>query len=113
LPTSAIDGYTYARNELFYIWDASSTGPSTNTGDRMSLFQAGISSGGVVTVNDYRLQDGASLSSLAHEGQLRVIVYGKRAFILLTRQLFLSISQQTLLMTSINRPSLALSLPSH
>lgn len=79
LPTSPIDGYTYARNEIFYIWDVKNTGPATNTGDRMALWQAGISSTGVVTVNDYRLQDGAGAASLAHEGTLRVLIYAKRS----------------------------------
>jgi hypothetical protein len=79
LPTSPLDGYTYARSELFYIWDWANTGPSVFASGRLSLVHGGISAAGVVTISDYRLNSGASSVSLAHEGAMRVVVVGFRS----------------------------------
>jgi hypothetical protein len=79
LPTSPLDGYTYARGELAYIWDWANTGPSANTTGRLSLVHGNISATGVVSINDYRLNSGASSVALVHEGTMRVIVIGMRS----------------------------------
>lgn len=79
LPTSPLDGYTYARSELSYIWDWADTGPDpTNTG-RLCLVRGGVDASGNVSIDKYRLRSGAGTVTLSHEGSLRVIVFGKRA----------------------------------
>lgn len=79
LPTSPLDGYTYARSELAYVWDWANTGPSANTTGRLSLVHGNIDASGNVTINDYRLNSGASSVSLVHEGTMRVLVIGMRS----------------------------------
>lgn len=79
LPTSPLDGYTYARSELTYIWDWANTGPAANATGRLSLVHGSIDGSGNVTVSDYRLNSGASAAALVHEGTMRVIVVGKRS----------------------------------
>jgi hypothetical protein len=79
VPTSPLDSYVYARSELFYFWDWANTGPSATGSGRLSLVHGSISAAGLVAINDYRLNSGASSVSLVHEGAMRVIVVGVRS----------------------------------
>jgi hypothetical protein len=79
LPTSPLDGYTYVRAELMYIWDWFNTGPSSNSTGRISLINSTIDGSGVVTINDWRFDSGASGVALRHEGVIRVLVVAHRA----------------------------------
>lgn len=60
VPTSAVDGHVYTRQELFYQWEwkSSTTAPDPNH-NRMALFDAKINpSNGVVTIDLWRLAPG-------------------------------------------------------
>lgn len=62
LPTSLIDGYTYARNELFYIWEWSDTTNQTGTHLRTPLWYGDIDqSTGTVTLAAWRLAAGGPI----------------------------------------------------
>lgn len=78
LPVSPIDGYTYSRDELMYVWDWVSTGPSASSSSRISFQKGGISTLGVVSIDKYRLTSGASNVTLVHEGTIRVITIARR-----------------------------------
>jgi hypothetical protein len=78
VPTSPVDGYTYARSELQYIFDWHTTGPGAFTSSRAVLFSASVDSSGVVHLSDYRFPSGASNWDLEHNGTIRVVVFGKR-----------------------------------
>lgn len=80
LPTSPLDGYTYSRAELMYVFDWYNTGPSSNPTGRISLINATIDSAtGNVTINAWRFDSGASGVALRHEGVIRVLVIAHRA----------------------------------
>lgn len=59
LPTSTIDGYAYARSELFYIWTFTDTTNATGTNLRMASFGGQIdNTTGLVHLYGYRLPPG-------------------------------------------------------
>ncbi len=78
LPTSPIDGYTYTREELMYIWSWADTGPSGETTDRMSLIRGHISDLGAVSIDSYRFSSGDEEVDLEHTGTMLVFVFAKR-----------------------------------
>jgi hypothetical protein len=83
LPTSALDGYSYTRAEVAYIWDWAHTTPQT-TGQhyRLPAFLASInSSTGVVTIQVWRLPPGGPYvaePSGDSDDAIRVLVVGIR-----------------------------------
>jgi len=59
LPTSSVDGYTYVRSELTYVWSFSDTTNATGSNLRMASFGGAIDqSTGVVSLYGYRLPPG-------------------------------------------------------
>jgi hypothetical protein len=59
VPTSAVDGYVYARSELQYLWFWSDTSPETGSNLRELVFYGHIDdSTGVVSLNAWRLPPG-------------------------------------------------------
>jgi hypothetical protein len=81
LPTSLIDGYAYARTELFYVfeWALTGTGLQGATDIRIVVAQASISQAtGLVSCIIYRLPGGGTFS-LTNDGALRVLVCALRA----------------------------------
>lgn len=75
LPNSPVDGYVYARTELFYLWSYDTGSPSEI---RLSVFAPSINwTTGVVTINTWRMPPGGPII-LRHDGFLRVIVVGVR-----------------------------------
>lgn len=78
LPVSPIDGYTYSRAELDYVWDWKDTGLAGGT-TRLSLVRGGIApSTGVVSISSYRFSSGAEYVTLSTLGTLRVITVARR-----------------------------------
>lgn len=62
LPVSPVDGYTYARSELTYLWTWSDTTPQTGSNLRVALFYGSVNpTTGVLTLNVWRLPPGAAL----------------------------------------------------
>jgi len=56
LPVSPVDGYTYSRDELTYIWAWNAIRPNTGGNVRIPIFYGGITqSTGAVTLNTWRL----------------------------------------------------------
>ena len=59
LPTSLIDGYTYARSELYYLYEWSDTTNQTGSHLRVPLFYAEVyPANGIVALNVWRLPPG-------------------------------------------------------
>src|SRR6185437_15618372 len=83
LPVSTLDGYTYSRDEIAYVWDWAHTTPqSTGQHYRLPAFMAHIdSTTGVVTVLVYRLPPGGPYvtePSGDSDDAIRVLVIGIR-----------------------------------
>lgn len=84
LPVSTLDGYTYTRDEIDYVWDWAHTTPqSTGNHIRLSAFLARIErTTGVVTVEVWRLPPGPSDYVTEPSGDsddaIRVLVIGIR-----------------------------------
>lgn len=81
LPTSLIDGYTYSRDELYYVWDMASTGPDAGDNhNRMTCEDVGVNpTTGAVVINSYETSTSSDGWFLNHDGTLRVIVVGMRS----------------------------------
>jgi len=79
LPVSPVDGYTYSRDELTYLWAWNAIRPNTGGNVRIPIFYGGITeSTGFVTLNTWRLtshyvDDNNSLS------RMKVMVIGRRS----------------------------------
>lgn len=81
VPTSAVDGYTYARAELLYICEWRKTGDGTAGASdiRIVIMNASVNgTTGVVTTQVYRLPSGGT-PTLTNDGTLRVLVVAQRA----------------------------------
>jgi hypothetical protein len=62
LPVSAVDGYTYARSELTYIWTWADTTPAPGTHVRVPLFFGYVNpTTGVLTLECFRLPPGGPI----------------------------------------------------
>lgn len=83
LPVSDIDGYEYARDELFYVseWRAQNA-DSTGQHFRLPAFRASISTLGVVSITVWRLKPGGPYITEPDAGDadltIRVLVIGIR-----------------------------------
>lgn len=76
LPVSPIDGYTYSRHELNYIYTYASTSPQTNI--RLGVWKCQVDqSTGVVTSIIQRVADGGTFKQ-TNDGQLMVWVFAQR-----------------------------------
>lgn len=77
LPTSELDGYTYGRDELVYLWDfRRSSDPET--GLRLAELNAHVDQDGTVTVHVWRLTGGSGYYR-TEDGQLNVLTIGMRS----------------------------------
>lgn len=76
LPTSAVDGYHYQRDELTYHYDFGNTGPNSDI--RLVSFGASInqSTGAVQTVTNH-LHDGGGFKA-ASDGTVHVLIVARR-----------------------------------
>ena len=74
LPVSPIDGYTYSRAELFYIWQVRDSG----TGNiRLFGFETSISSAGVVSLTSWHVPTGTPPTAY-HDMSIDVLVIACR-----------------------------------
>ncbi len=83
IPTSSVDGYTYDRSELFYIWEwREQNADSTGQHYRIPAFYAIIDSVGLVTLQVWRLKNGGPYITEPDAGdatiKLRVTTIGMR-----------------------------------
>lgn len=83
LPTSTIDGYTYLREELLYIWEwRSQDANSTGSHFRIPGFYATIDTNGLVHIKVWRLKSGGPYVTEPDGGdanlKLHVLVIGVR-----------------------------------
>lgn len=77
LPTSAVDGYVYKREELQYLWWWANTGPESS-GIRLPLCRADVDqTTGLVTIVVWRLPGGHP-PVLSNDGSIVVVVVGSR-----------------------------------
>jgi hypothetical protein len=80
VPTSPVDGYTYSRGELEYVWTWAGTKNVTPNGGRLPVFYGSVNaSTGAVTLKTWRL---ASHYVDDHDdGQATVIVVARRGLV--------------------------------
>lgn len=80
VPTSAVDGYVYSRNELHYIYELSDTTNQTGTHLRVPVWYTDINVlTGVVKVNVWRLPPGGpTVDDNNTLGRIKVIVMARR-----------------------------------
>ena len=78
LPVSPVDGYTYSRSELLYIWQWHDTG---NPIIRLFGFGASISSAGVVNLFVYHVNGGDPITLDTVGASLDVVTIGVRSHI--------------------------------
>jgi hypothetical protein len=76
LPTSPIDGYTYSRSELMYIWQFRTTGQPAI---RLWGWGCTISSAGVVNLMCWHVGDGGPVANIPSGAQIDVITIGIRS----------------------------------
>ena len=76
LPTSIVDGYTYSRDELTYVYDIQSTGPASAI--RIGSWISSINQQtGVASVTITRVADGGGFRT-TNDGSLTVITVARR-----------------------------------
>lgn len=84
LPTSPIDGYTYSRSELVYMWEFSDTTPASGTHVRTAIISGYIDDvAGKVHLSVYRLPPGSHpvADDLTHS-RINVVVAAFRSAVL-------------------------------
>jgi hypothetical protein len=81
LPVSTVDGYTYSRSELFYVWTFTDTTNAAGTHLRMASFGGAVhETTGVVQLYGYRLPPGSNYTPEdATKPRISVITVARRA----------------------------------
>jgi hypothetical protein len=76
LPTSTVDGYTYSRSELLYIWQWRTTGQPAI---RLWGWGCTITTAGVVNLMCWHVGDGGPVANITTGAQIDVITIGVRS----------------------------------
>lgn len=77
LPVSPLDGYTYGRDELVYIWDFNKTS-DPETGLRLAELVGHVDQDGNVSIHVWRLTGGSGYYR-TQDGQLNILTIGMRS----------------------------------
>jgi len=79
LPTSPVDGYNYARNEVIYVWEWNDTTPNTGTHLRIASWAAVVDQAtGTVDLKIWRVPPGSAFDQTDGFGSIKVVTVGIR-----------------------------------